>query len=227
VRRSKFLTTGRMIRIFSQQCKEPQDGDRVVYIDGAWDMFHSGHVETLKAARELGAFLIVGVHNDDLVNAHRGLLVVAAAAAAARAQLDASADAARAACRHQLPDHEPQRARAVGVGPPWDITREMIAALKISVVATGTTRDCSYGMDESKYYQVPRAMGLLRTVKSNATITVEDIVERILSQEAVYQLKLKKKTKAENEYYSDRFGFDVTKPEDQVSPSLTPPLLKI
>jgi glycerol-3-phosphate cytidylyltransferase-like family protein len=113
------------------------------------------------------------------------------------------------------------------IDAPWDITREMIAALKISVVATGTTRDCSYGMDESKYYQVPRAMGLLRTVKSNATITVEDIVERILSQEAVYQLKLKKKTKAENEYYSDRFGFDVTKPEDQVSPSLTPPLLKI
>ena len=34
--------------------------------------FHAGHVQFLKQARALGDFLLVGVHNDVLVNRHRG-----------------------------------------------------------------------------------------------------------------------------------------------------------
>lgn len=191
--RSKFLTTGRMIRIFSQQCKEPKPDDKIVYIDGAWDMFHVGHIETLKAARALGDFLIVGIHNDDTVNAHRGsnypimnlnerVLSVLG-------------------CRH-VDD--------VLIDAPWEITREMIAALNISLVVTGTLRDCAEpGTEQDKYYEIPRQLGILREVKSQSTITVEAIVERILSQESTYQSKLKKKSAAENEYYSNRFGFEV------------------
>jgi glycerol-3-phosphate cytidylyltransferase-like family protein len=33
--------------------------DTVVYIDGAFDLFHVGHVETLEKARKLGTFLYV------------------------------------------------------------------------------------------------------------------------------------------------------------------------
>jgi len=197
VRRSKFLTTGRMIRIFSQQCKEPQDGDKVVYIDGAWDMFHVGHVEALKAAREMGDFLIVGVHNDDLVNARRG----------ANFPIMNLNERVLSVLGCKFVDD-------VLIDAPWDITREMIASLKISVVVTGTTRDCmDPTLDTSGYYEVPRQMGILHEVQSRSHITVEDIVDRILSQQSVYQAKLKKKTKAENEYYSDRYGFDVTKPD--------------
>ena len=46
---------------------------KVVYIDGAWDMFHVGHVEILKKARAQGDYLLVGVFNDSLVNQKRGL----------------------------------------------------------------------------------------------------------------------------------------------------------
>jgi cytidyltransferase-like protein len=35
-------------------------------------MFHAGHVDFLKRARALGDFLLVGVHNDVVVNRHRG-----------------------------------------------------------------------------------------------------------------------------------------------------------
>lgn len=50
---SKFLTTTRMLQLFSADIKAPTKDMRVVYIDGAWDLFHPGHVATLKAAREV------------------------------------------------------------------------------------------------------------------------------------------------------------------------------
>ena len=37
---------------------------QVVYVDGAWDMFHCGHVALLRNAKALGDLLIVGVHAD-------------------------------------------------------------------------------------------------------------------------------------------------------------------
>ena len=38
---------------------------------GAFDLFHAGHIEFLRKARELGSFLLVGVHRDDVVNDHK------------------------------------------------------------------------------------------------------------------------------------------------------------
>jgi ethanolamine-phosphate cytidylyltransferase len=50
---SKFLTTSRMLQLFSAGVQAPTAGMRVVYIDGAWDLFHPGHVAMLKVAREV------------------------------------------------------------------------------------------------------------------------------------------------------------------------------
>jgi ethanolamine-phosphate cytidylyltransferase len=58
-----ILTTSRRISQFSNK-REPKEGDTIVYIDGTFDLFHIGHVEVLKKAKELGDFLIVGVHDD-------------------------------------------------------------------------------------------------------------------------------------------------------------------
>jgi len=52
---SKFLTTSRMLTLFSDDIQAPAPGSRVVYIDGAWDLFHPGHVCILKAAREVSS----------------------------------------------------------------------------------------------------------------------------------------------------------------------------
>ena len=40
------------------------DGPQVVYVDGAWDMFHCAHIALLRNAKALGDLLIVGVHAD-------------------------------------------------------------------------------------------------------------------------------------------------------------------
>ncbi|PPD85127.1 hypothetical protein GOBAR_DD17942 [Gossypium barbadense] len=69
---SQFLPTSQRIVQFSNG-KGPGPNARVVYIDGAFDLFHAGHVEILKKARQLGDFLLVGIHTDHIVREHRGM----------------------------------------------------------------------------------------------------------------------------------------------------------
>lgn len=44
----------------------------MIYIDGAFDIFHIGHISALKQARLLGDFVIVGMHDDETVKKIRG-----------------------------------------------------------------------------------------------------------------------------------------------------------
>ena len=46
--------------------------ENVVYIDGAFDLYHIGHVEMLEKARQLGDCLVVGVHDDKSVASYMG-----------------------------------------------------------------------------------------------------------------------------------------------------------
>lgn len=44
---------------------------KVVYIDMVGDLFHYGHVFALKQCKEMGDYLIVGVHNDEDVKSYK------------------------------------------------------------------------------------------------------------------------------------------------------------
>lgn len=48
------------------------DGQRVVFTNGCFDIFHAGHVRLLEAARELGDFLIVGLNGAGSVERLKG-----------------------------------------------------------------------------------------------------------------------------------------------------------
>jgi ethanolamine-phosphate cytidylyltransferase len=51
---SKFLTTTRLLQLFSSTIPaEITHFRRVVYMDGAWDLFHPGHVAILKAVKQV------------------------------------------------------------------------------------------------------------------------------------------------------------------------------
>jgi cytidyltransferase-like protein len=190
VRESKFMTTSRMLRLFATGCGNVPAGARVVYVDGGWDMFHAGHVDFLRRARNLGDYLLVGVHNDVMVNRHRGsnfpimnlnertLSVLS--------------------CRY---------VSDVVIDPPWVMTREMIAALGISVVAHGSTNDPNDTDAEQDSYAVPKAMGIYQELASEHELTVETIVGRLQANQERLRAKVEKKMKAENEYYKDRYGF--------------------
>lgn len=50
----------------------PTEKDKIVYIDGSFDLLHSGTLKALREAKRLGAYLIVGVHDDDIVHEAHG-----------------------------------------------------------------------------------------------------------------------------------------------------------
>jgi len=50
---SKFLTTSRLLGLFSARTRSPTQDMRVVYVDGAWDLLHPGHVAKLEAAKKV------------------------------------------------------------------------------------------------------------------------------------------------------------------------------
>ncbi|KAJ8317929.1 hypothetical protein KUTeg_003020 [Tegillarca granosa] len=64
---SQFLPTSNKIIQFSEG-KEPKPGDRIVYVAGAFDLFHIGHLDFLEKAAAEGDFVIVGLHTDNYVS---------------------------------------------------------------------------------------------------------------------------------------------------------------
>ncbi|KAL8442867.1 hypothetical protein Emag_006223 [Eimeria magna] len=68
---SVFMSSKRLLQ-FIGEAKKPKPGDRVVYVDGSFDVLHVGHVRILKIAKEMGDYLIVGIHDDATVSAVKG-----------------------------------------------------------------------------------------------------------------------------------------------------------
>jgi len=68
---SHFLPTSRKIVQFSEG-RDPKPDDKVVYVDGGFDLFHVGHIDFLKKAKDFGTYLIVGVNTDKTINQKKG-----------------------------------------------------------------------------------------------------------------------------------------------------------
>lgn len=48
--------------------KDPLPHQKVVYLDGSFDLFHPGHIELIQKAKALGDFLYVGIFDDSQLN---------------------------------------------------------------------------------------------------------------------------------------------------------------
>ncbi|MBP2658983.1 MAG: rfaE bifunctional protein [Firmicutes bacterium] len=58
------------IKTIAEQLKA--DGKTIVFTNGCFDILHVGHVRYLKAAKELGGCLILGLNSDQSVRALKG-----------------------------------------------------------------------------------------------------------------------------------------------------------
>jgi len=182
---SQYLPTTKRIVQFSEG-REPKPTDKIVYMDGAFDLFHVGHVAILREAKKLGDYLLVGVLPDSVVNEKKGGGPVMNLHERVLSVLS---------CRY---------ADEVIIGAPWKITEDLLKSQNISVVVHGTINDPAYIPVEEDPFEIPRKMGILKTVTSPRKITTSEIVERIIKNRQQYEERNRKKEAKEIKEVSDR-----------------------
>ncbi|PSS17705.1 Ethanolamine-phosphate cytidylyltransferase [Actinidia chinensis var. chinensis] len=184
---SHFLPTSRRIVQFSNG-KGPRPDARIVYIDGAFDLFHAGHVEILRLARGLGDFLLVGIHTDQTVSANRG---------AHRPIMNLHERSLSVlACRY---------VDEVIIGAPWEVSKDMITTFNISLVVHGTVaEDNDFQKEKCNPYAVPISMDIFKLLASPLDITTSTIIRRIVSNHEAYQKRNERKAESERRYYEGK-----------------------
>jgi len=181
---SKFIATGAKIRLFSDG-REPKPTDKVVYVDGAWDLFHQGHINVLKAAKELGDFLIVGIHDDQSVNSYKGVnYPIMNVYERVLSVLS---------CRY---------CDEVVIGAPLKIEKEFINGMNIATVVHG--KDHFLYADGTDPYEFPKQIGIYQEVDSNSSLTTSVILDRIRNHRDMYESRNKAKEKKEIDMISDQ-----------------------
>ena len=174
-----------MLQLFSADVKAPTDEMRVVYIDGAWDLFHPGHVSTLKAARERGDYLIVGIHGDAVVNRVQGMnLPLMNLHERVLSVLG---------CRY---------ADDVLIDAPYEITKEMISSLNISEVVRRrkTVQDDRNHEAKDNRFRHAKEAGILKTLDVDSHFQIGNVIQRIQRNQEAFQAKFERKMEAEQRY---------------------------
>ncbi|PKC14170.1 Nucleotidylyl transferase [Rhizophagus irregularis] len=182
---SHCLPTSKKIVQFSEG-REPEPGDKVVYVDGTFDLFHVGHIEFLKRAKSLGNYLLVGIHDDQTVNAikgvnfplmnlHERVLSVLA-------------------CRY---------VDEVILGAPYSVDENVLSKVyKVDIVAHGNTPSLP-DVNGKDPYELPKALGIYVEIENpSAEITTDGIINRIIEHRKMYeerQARKNEKAKLEEE----------------------------
>ncbi|OMO68582.1 hypothetical protein CCACVL1_19898 [Corchorus capsularis] len=205
---SHFLPTSRRIVQFSNG-KGPGPDAHIVYIDGAFDLFHAGHVEILRVARELGDFLLVGIHNDQTVSSLYG---ATPNSLSRQPPLRFLQCAKRGVHRPIMNLHERSLSvlacryvDEVIIGAPREVSKDMITTFNISLVVHGTVAESNdFQEEKDNPYAVPISMGIFRVLDSPLDITTTTIIRRIVANHEAYQKRNEKKAASEKRYYEGK-----------------------
>ncbi|KAJ3345913.1 hypothetical protein HDU83_003586 [Entophlyctis luteolus] len=170
---STFITTSAKIAQFSS-LRRPKPSDKIIYVHGAFDLFHVGHIEFLKAARALGDFLIVGIHDDaaanhsmgstfPVMNLHERVLSVLQ-------------------CRY---------VDEVFIGAPYSITTEVLTKVyNVDIVCHPKNTPVVLDVNGNDPYKVPKAQGLFLEIETTLSeVTTETVIQRILANRELYEAR--------------------------------------
>ena len=127
-----------------------------VYADIVGDLFHIGHINLFKQAREFGDYLIVGVHSDYSVESYK------------RKPIFTEEDRYELIKNCSLVDEVIENA-------PLVLTKEYIDKNKIDIVVHGN--DKSPHFDEQ--HKVPLDMGIMKYLSYTEGISTSGIIKRI------------------------------------------------
>ncbi|XP_077427137.1 ethanolamine-phosphate cytidylyltransferase isoform X1 [Vanacampus margaritifer] len=173
---SQFLQTSQKIIQFASG-KEPQPGDTIIYVAGAFDLFHIGHVDFLAMVSKLAErpYVIVGLHFDQEVNRYKGknypIMNVHERTLSVLA------------CRY---------VSEVVIGAPYAVTRDLLDHFKVDLVCHGMTKVFP-DKDGSDPYAEPKKRGIFRTIDSANSLTTDDIVQRIIENRLQFEARNQKK----------------------------------
>ena len=191
---STFLASTRRISQFAAGNRAPRQDDVIVYVDGSFDLFNFAHIEALRIAKSYGTFLIVGVHDDAIVNQTKG---------------------------GNLPILNLQE-RVLSVlqcgyvdevitGAPWEITKSMVDTLHISYVVSGSV--CDYPNTMNAPYAIPKELGIFKQFDSpHPNTTTSSIIDRILTHRQRFIERNREKQKSEIEYLKQKKDGKVEQP---------------
>jgi len=138
----------------------------VVFVGMVGDMFHAGHVNILKNARNFGDYLIVGVTSDDDAQSYKRVPILTFE----------ERKAVVAACKYV--DEV--------VREPLHMSKEFIVDHGIDVVVHGDD------MSEKTlriFYQGPMDMGILKVLPYTPGISTSQIIQRILARAQEFQME--------------------------------------
>lgn len=163
---SRFMPSTRKIVEFAypNSHKGPKPNDKIVYVAGAFDIFHVAHVDFLEQVAKQGDYVIVGIFSDKDINRRRGenypimnlqerVLSVLA-------------------CKY---------VNEVVMEAPYTITEELLDHFKIDIVCHGKTQ---IEPDENGQnpYHVAKERGNYIEVDSGNKLTTQMVVERIVNK---------------------------------------------
>merc|ERR1712123_465289 len=181
---SQFLQTTNKITQFSSG-KEPQPGDKIVYVTGAFDLSHVGHLDFLAQVDQLfeSAFIIVGLHTDQEVNRYRG---------ANNPIMNLNERTLSVlACRYTS---------EVVIGAPYTIDANLMKHFNVDLVVHGSTTvfPDDVGADP---YAVPKQLGKYKHIITGNDMSTENIIERIIANRLRFSERNEKKEKKEKAPY--------------------------
>ncbi|CAD8187039.1 unnamed protein product [Paramecium octaurelia] len=178
---NKILNTTRRIMQFSNN-KKPKSGDKIVYIDGSFDILHQGHVDVLRKAKELGDFLYVGVYDNETINKIKGK-------------------------NYPILNLQERVLNLLAIkfvdevimGVPYKVNEQLIKNFKIDLVVEGT---CSQKTVEDPY-ELPIKLGIYQQIQAVNKQTADELIERIVSNRLRFLEKYNSRKKKEINFFEN------------------------
>ena len=133
-----------------------------VYMDGIFDLFHRGHIESLKKCLQYGDEIIIGIVSDKDAKSYKRLPII-------------SEDDRIEIIKNQ------KLVNNIIFPCPLIITRKFIIDNKIDIVIHGFSNEEDYEK-QKEFFKVPIDMGIFRRIKYYSKISTTAIIKKINSE---------------------------------------------
>ncbi|KAI6784025.1 uncharacterized protein J7T54_004571 [Emericellopsis cladophorae] len=178
---------GKFSQVKGIQGKPVQPGQRIVYVDGGFDLFSSGHIEFLRQValkeEELSkggppSYIVVGIHEDSVINEWKGV------------NYPIMNVFERGLCVLQC-----KYIHAVVFGAPASPSRAYLESLPSGTPVAVYHGPTAYMPLTYDPYKAPKEMGIYEEIGSHAFqhVNAGEIVERIMKNKEMYEARQRKK----------------------------------